>query len=189
MDNGKVKAVGANLTIPPAATVIDLGSSTVLPGLFDPHTHLCMTVNMKRDAGGIVNARSMLAAGFTTVRDVGNEGNYACTSVRRAVSRGLVQGPTIINAGRIIAPYGGQFQLQPSKGEVYSIDDLRFVVAEAAKSGLKVAAHVWTRAGAHNAAAGVAPTRFTIFPVTRGARWQLPGWTAMSPRDSLRRPL
>jgi hypothetical protein len=60
----------------------------------------------------------MLEAGFTTVRDVGNEGEFACTSLRRAVSAGLVDGPTIINAGRIIAPYGGQFQLQPDKGEV-----------------------------------------------------------------------
>ncbi len=214
VDSGKVKAVGGGVTIPAGAKVIDLSSSTVLPGLFDAHTHLCMTVDLKRDAGsyyyttlndpdsyrsiqGVANARSMLAAGFTTVRDVGNEGNFACTSLRKAIKAGLVEGPTIINAGRIIAPYGGQFQLQPSKGEVlavpeyffadtrdellkavrenihygatviklvvddqgyiYSIDDLRFVVAEAAKSGLKVAAHVWTTAGAHNAAAaGVA---------------------------------
>ena len=84
--------------------MIDLSGSAVLPGLFDAHTHLCMTVNMKRDAGsyyyttlndpdsyraiqGVANARSMLDAGFTTVRDVGNEGEYACTSLRRAVSR------------------------------------------------------------------------------------------------------
>jgi len=40
---------------------------------------------------------------------------------------------------------------------IYSIDDLRLVVDEAAKAGLKVAAHCMTRAGAHNAAlAGVA---------------------------------
>ena len=108
-----------------------------------------------------------------------------------------MDGPTILNAGRIIAPYGGQFQLQPDKGDVlaspeyffadtrdellkavrqnihygakviklvvddqnyiYSPEDIRFVIDEAAKSGLKVAAHVWTKAGAHNAAlAGVA---------------------------------
>jgi imidazolonepropionase-like amidohydrolase len=100
------------------------------------------------------------------------------------------------NAGRIIAPYGGQFQLQPDKRNlaepeyffadtrdemikgvrenihygarlikivvddqryIYSTEDIRFIVEEAAKSGLKVAAHAWTHAGAHNAAAaGVA---------------------------------
>jgi imidazolonepropionase-like amidohydrolase len=214
VDGKTVKAVGAKVAIPRGATVIDLSGSTVLPGLFDAHTHLCMTVDMRRDAGryyyttlndpdsyraiqGVANARSMLEAGFTAVRDVGNEGEFACSSLRRAVSRGLVDGPTIINAGRIIAPYGGQFQLQPDKGEVlatpeyffadtrdellkavrenihygatviklvvddqryiYAPEDIRFVVDEAAKSGLKVAAHVWTQAGAHNAAqAGVA---------------------------------
>jgi imidazolonepropionase-like amidohydrolase len=206
-----IKAVGPGLAIPKGAKVIDLSRSTVLPGLFDAHTHLCMSVNLARDAAsyyyttlndpdsyraiqGVANARSMLRAGFTTVRDVGNEGEFACASLRRAVSRGLVEGPTIINAGRIIAPYGGQFQLQPDKGEVlavpeyffadtrdellkavrenihygatviklvvddqsyiYTPEDIRFVVDEAAKSGLKVAAHVWTGPGARNAVRG-----------------------------------
>ncbi len=210
---GRIVAVGRDVAVPAGARVVDLSRATVLPGLFDAHTHLCMSVQKERDAGsyyyttlndpdtfravqGAANARSMLEAGFTTVRDVGNEGNYACTSVRRAVARGVVPGPTILNAGRIIAPFGGQFQVQPDKPHlaepeyrfadtrdelvkavrenahfgarlikivvddqryIYSEDDIRFVVAEAARAGLKVAAHVWTRAGAHNAAAaGVA---------------------------------
>jgi imidazolonepropionase-like amidohydrolase len=193
---------------------VDLSAQTVLPGLFDAHTHLCMTVRMRRDAAnyfyttlndpeaaravdGVINARDVLNAGFTTVRDVGNEGNYACTPVRRAIEQGRIPGPTILNAGRIIAPYGGQFQLQPDKKEalaipeyyfadtrdellkavrenahygarviklvvddqpyIYSTDDIRFVIEEARRMGLKVATHVWTKEGAHNAvAAGVA---------------------------------
>lgn len=213
IENGRITAVGAAVRGPAGARVIDLSRYTVLPGLFDAHTHLCMDVNLRRDAGsyfyttlrdpdsyrsiqGVVNARSMLEAGFTTVRDVGNEGNFACSSVRRAVENGVIAGPTILNAGRIIAPYGGQFHLQPDKPGlaepeyffadtrdemrkairenvhfgagvikivvddqryIYSEEDIRFIVEEAATSGLKVAAHVWTRAGAHNAAAaGVA---------------------------------
>jgi imidazolonepropionase-like amidohydrolase len=209
----KIEAVGPKLVIPPGTPVVDLSRETVLPGLFDAHTHLCMTVRGRRDAGnyfyttlndpdaaravdGVVNARDMLQAGFTTVRDVGNEGNYACTAVRRAIEQGRIPGPTLINAGRIIAPYGGQFHLQPDKPQlaepeyffadtrdellkgvrenahygarviklvvddqpyIYSIEDLRFVVEEARRMNLKVATHVWTREGAHNAAAaGVA---------------------------------
>jgi imidazolonepropionase-like amidohydrolase len=208
----KIEAVGANIPIPADAKVIDLSKSTVLPGLFDAHTHLCMTLKKKRDGQsyyittlldptpyraieGVANARDMLAAGFTTVRDVGNNGNYADTALREAIERGVVPGPTMINAGRIIAPYGGQFQLQPEKRDlatpeywfadthdemikairenihygatvikivvddqkyIYSADDIRFMVAEAHRDGLKLAAHCWTRAGAHNAAeAGV----------------------------------
>ncbi|HLM56053.1 MAG TPA: amidohydrolase family protein, partial [Pyrinomonadaceae bacterium] len=132
VERDKIKAVGSEVKIPSGAAVIDLSRSTVMPGLFDAHTHLCMSVNMKRDRGsyyyttlndpdtfrsvqGVVNARTMLESGFTTVRDVGNEGNFACTSVRRAIERGMIQGPTFFNAGRIIAPYGGQFHLQPDK--------------------------------------------------------------------------
>ena len=138
----------------------------------------------------------MLEAGFTTVRDVGNEGRYACVQVRRAIQRGLVPGPTMITAGRIIAPYGGQFHLQPDKPAlaepeyyfadthdemvkavrenvhygatvikivvddqqyIYSVEDIVFLKNEAARAGMKLAAHAWTEPGAHNAAeAGVA---------------------------------
>jgi imidazolonepropionase-like amidohydrolase len=208
----KIEAVGPNLQIPSDAKIIDLSKSTVLPGLFDAHTHLCMTLKKDRDGNnyyfttlldstpyraieGVANARDMLAAGFTTVRDVGNAGNYADSALREAIERGLVPGPTMLNAGRIIAPYGGQFHLQPEKRDlatpeyafadtrdemikairenihygatvikivvddqkyIYSTDDIRFMVEEAHRDGLKLAAHCWTRAGARNAAeAGV----------------------------------
>jgi imidazolonepropionase-like amidohydrolase len=208
----KIEAVGANVQIPADAQIIDLSKSTVLPGLFDAHTHLCMTVKKDRDAGsyyittlldptpyraieGVANARDMLSAGFTTIRDVGNSGNYGDTALREAIERGLVPGPTMVTAGRIIAPYGGQFHLQPEKKDlatpeyifadthdemlkairenihygatmikivvddqkyIYSVDDIRFMIEETHRAGLKLAAHCWTRAGAHNAAeAGV----------------------------------
>src|ERR1700688_1834111 len=97
----KIEAVGANVAIPSDAKVIDLTKSTVLPGLFDAHTHLCMTLKKDRDGNnyyittlldstpyraieGVANARDMLAAGFTTVRDVGNAGTYADTALRDA---------------------------------------------------------------------------------------------------------
>jgi imidazolonepropionase-like amidohydrolase len=130
-----IKAIGADVKIPAGATVIDLSKQFVLPGLFDAHTHLCLNMQHKRDANGyyittlrdstglraiqgVANARSMLEHGFTTVRDIGNAGNYADTDLRRAIEQELVPGPTIINAGRIIAPYGGQFQMQADKRDL-----------------------------------------------------------------------
>ena len=208
-----IKAIGANIKAPAGARLIDLSNRAVLPGLFHTHTHLCMTTRRQRDGSryyfttlidsnayraiqGVANARSMLETGFTTVRDIGNAGNYADTDLRRSIEEGLVPGPTIINAGRIIAPYGGQFQMQPDKPGlgnpeyfyadtrdelkkairenihygarviklvvddqpyIYSVEDIRFVIEEAGRAGLKVAAHCWTEAGARNAAeAGVA---------------------------------
>ena len=138
----------------------------------------------------------MLASGFTTIRDIGNDANYVATDLRRAIDQGLIPGPTIINSGRIIAPYGGQYFLNPERRDlgapeyffadtrdemrkairenihygarvikivvddqryIYSADDIRFMVAEAAAAGVKLAAHCVTEQGARNAAeAGVA---------------------------------
>ena len=116
--------------VPAGAAVIDLSDAVVMPVLFDAHTHLCLTVDPGKDAGhyyftsllgttacraiqGVANARAMLHAGSTTVRDVGNAGNFGDTALRLAIEEGLIPGPTMQNAGRIIAPFGGQFQLQP----------------------------------------------------------------------------
>jgi imidazolonepropionase-like amidohydrolase len=163
VEKDKITAIGGDVKIPTGATLIDLSRATVLPGLFDAHTHLCITVNAQRDADryyyttlndpdsfraiqGVANALAMLNAGFTTVRDVGNEGNYACTSLRIAVDQGLVLGPTIINAGRIIAPYGGQFQLQPDKQNLaepeYFFADTRDEMVKAIRENIHYGATV-----------------------------------------------
>lgn len=158
-----IKAVGADVKIPAGATVIDLSKYTVLPGMMDAHTHLCMNVQHRRDAGryyyttlndsnakraiqGVVNARSMLQYGFTTVRDVGNEGNYACVEVRRMINTGEIDGPLLFTAGRIIAPYGGQFHLQPDKQNLaepeYFFADTRDEIKKAIRQNIHFGATV-----------------------------------------------
>src|SRR5690349_8924700 len=96
---GRITFVGATAEVHPGAAYLDLSQATVMPGVMDMHTHMCMDVNPARDHGnyylttiqdpdsyrsayGLINAKSMLEAGFTTIRDVGNEGNYACVGVR-----------------------------------------------------------------------------------------------------------
>ena len=211
IEGQRIKAVGSDVQIPAGAKLIDLSKATVLPGLFACHEHMAFLIrrqgpergslffydlthtNAERAIHGVVNSRDMLASGFTTIRDVGNDANYVATDLRRAIDQGLIPGPTIINSGRIIAPYGGQYFLNPERKElgapeyffadtrdemrkairenihfgarvikivvddqryIYSADDIRFMVAEAAAAGVKLAAHCVTEQGARNAAEG-----------------------------------
>lgn len=135
VEDGAITAVGADVAIPDGAEVIDLSDSVVLPGLIDAHTHLALTELPGADINdfgsyyytslieptafravqGVAQARSLLEAGFTTVRDVGNNGLYGDVALRRAIEGGWIPGPTMITAGIMIAPFGGQFQMQPEK--------------------------------------------------------------------------
>ena len=146
ISDGRIESIGSDIEIPSGIEVIDLSDSFVMPGLFDAHTHLCMTVRAPRDNGnyyyttlndpdvaraidGVVNARDVLRSGFTSVRDLGAEGRYACSYVRYAIARGEITGPSIQNAGRIIAPFGAQFRLQPDRPDLaepeYFVADTR----------------------------------------------------------------
>jgi len=120
--DGKIAEVGANVKIPAGAQVIDLSNSWVLPGLMDAHTHLTLGASgalyleseylkessAARALKGLRNAQDVLMAGFTAVKDVGNDANYVAVDIRRAIEKGLFPGPTVLTTGKIIAPFGGQ---------------------------------------------------------------------------------
>ena len=124
VENGKIKEIGPNVRIPAGATTVDLSHEWVSPGLMDAHVHLTLTEvtggnapfesfylkesSTYRGLRGLRNAQDLLRAGFTTVREVGNDANYATEDVRRAIQAGMFDGPTILTAGKIIAPFGGQ---------------------------------------------------------------------------------
>ena len=132
VENGKFAAVGPNVAIPAGAEVVDLSSSWVTQGLVDAHNHLALTYKMLpennsyylttvldstaiRAIQAVSNGITMMSAGFTLVRDLGNNGNYADTALRVAIEQGWVPGPTIINSGIIIGGFGGQFSPVPER--------------------------------------------------------------------------
>jgi imidazolonepropionase-like amidohydrolase len=126
IEGDRIKEVGRAADIeshtPKDTTVIDLGHATVLPGLVDCHTHLmartpegangyALNLLTKSQAfralEGAADARVTLYAGFTTVRDVENEGSgYADVALRDAIEQGLVEGPRMQVATRAIAAVG-----------------------------------------------------------------------------------
>lgn len=132
IDGGKVLSVGSALTMkPPAgATLIDLGDKTILPGLIDMHTHLIgdatlagyNSLGQARDSAaihGVANAKKTLEAGFTTVREVGNDG-FADVALRDAINAGIVPGPRIFASGPPVGIIGGHCadnNLQPHDAE------------------------------------------------------------------------
>jgi imidazolonepropionase-like amidohydrolase len=117
IEGERITAVGANVTVPMGAEVIDLKTMTILPGLIDCHTHLTfepgmfgvvgLTRSIPRQAlTGAKNARITLMAGFTTVRDVGAYG-YSDIALRDAINAGDVPGPRIIASGPALGITGG----------------------------------------------------------------------------------
>jgi imidazolonepropionase-like amidohydrolase len=197
----KITAIAATSATPanPGDAVVDLGTLTVLPGLIDVHTHITSNPNFdlyhavtstdaKEAIDGVVNAKTTLMAGFTSVRNVG-AGGYVDVDLRDAINAGEVPGPHMQVSGPPLGITGGHCDdnLLPfhyhsvadgvadgiaavqqkvrqnikygvdvikvcatggvlSKGDSlqasqYTLEELKAIVADAHRLGLKVAAH------------------------------------------------
>ena len=111
-----VEEPDAGQEISPA--VVDLSDYTCLPGLIDMHVHLTSQSNPRsyierftlNTADYALRAAKYaeitLHAGFTTVRNLGDDGTIT-VSLRKAINQGLVSGPRIFTAGKSLATTGG----------------------------------------------------------------------------------
>ena len=140
VEDGRITAIGdtAAMTYPAGTEVIDLTGMSVLGGLVDTHNHLALTYKQEPESNvyyltyvldstplraiqAASNGMQMLSSGFTIVRDMGNNGNYADTALRVAIEQGWIPGPTIVNSGIIIGGMGGQFWPTPEMANDHSI--------------------------------------------------------------------
>ena len=119
VEDDRITAVQAGYTAPGAGDkVIDLSNATVLPGLMDMHVHLDgQSSPTSYSEGFFMNpgdyalraafyARKTLLAGFTTVRNLGDNEN-STIALRKAINAGWVEGPRIYTAGKAISTTGG----------------------------------------------------------------------------------
>jgi imidazolonepropionase-like amidohydrolase len=115
----RITGVEAGFTMPKGAEVIDLSTSTVLPGLIDDHVHItngfhkgdpihtAMTRTNFDDAiEATAYARDTLMAGFTSARDVGAD-TEVIVALKRAINTGVIPGPRLWVAGTPLGPTGG----------------------------------------------------------------------------------
>ena len=95
---------GSSVTIPSGARVIDLGSTTVLPGMIDAHVHVNTggQTLAQRTLIALANANVDLAAGFTTVLDMDSRGGFNTVDLRDMINSGVVPGPRMQVVGQSI---------------------------------------------------------------------------------------
>jgi imidazolonepropionase-like amidohydrolase len=158
--DGRIDAIlaqGAS-AIPAGATRIDLPGQALLPGLIDMHVHLTSDARISGnryldftdsfwEAVGVANAKSMLEAGFTTVRNVGSA-NFGDVGLKQAVEHGYIPGPRIVPATYALGVTGGHcdgteglppsFSGVPNPSVADSPEAFRLLVRKMRKYGAEV---------------------------------------------------
>lgn len=162
IEDGQITNVIAGYVTPAAGEkLIRLTEHTVMPGLMDMHTHLqsqhnkdSYTERFFMDQAdyalrSTTYARATLMAGFTTVRDLGDNGVNSI-ALRKAINQGWIPGPRIFTAGKSLATTGGHADPTnslrgdyrrdpgPLEGVINGEDDARKAVRQRYKDGADV---------------------------------------------------
>ncbi len=115
----EIAEAGTSVSHPAGARVLNLGDTTLMPGMIDAHVHLFLHPGAEdlqtviesvpqRTILATLAARADLLAGFTAERDMGTEGaGSASTAVRNAIDTGLIPGPRMRVSANAISILGG----------------------------------------------------------------------------------
>jgi imidazolonepropionase-like amidohydrolase len=137
VDGGRIAAIESGFRAAGAGDeAVDLSGATVLPGFMDMHVHLTSEYSRTseidsvkkseadRAYDSVVYARRTLMAGFTAVRNLGDQWNTSI-ALRRAIDAGKVEGPRIFTSGRSIGTRGGHADASNSFGPFLTSEDPR----------------------------------------------------------------
>ena len=157
VENGRIVRIEQGATAPVGATVVDLKSSTILPGLIDAHVHLtgdpgtpfwreAIDTPELATVTGVKNALLTVRAGFTTVRDLGAPGNSSF-ALRDAIRDGMVPGPRILASGGALSIVGGHGDVSGFRPEVNAVLDPGGTCTGADQCSLRV--REWAKRGSN----------------------------------------
>jgi imidazolonepropionase-like amidohydrolase len=140
VDGGRVVGVD----VPAPAGAVSVEAACVVPGLVNAHAHLecdagantvgyfAGTTPIRRALTAAANARLALAAGVTSIRDLGAS-NRIAIEVRDEVARGRLPGPNIVAAGNVICMTGGHGSFVGHQAD--GVRDIRKAVREQRRDG------------------------------------------------------
>jgi imidazolonepropionase-like amidohydrolase len=192
ISGGKIASIGpsSSTTVPAGATTIDLAGYTVMPGLVGMHDHLFFPMGGNPPIYSTMGnsfPRLYLALGVTTIRTTGSVAPYTDLEIKRLIDTGAMIGPKM----DVTAPYlEGKGAFTPVMHELTGADDarrmvnfwadqgatsfkaymnitreeLRAVVEEAHKRGLKVTGHLCSVGYREAAEIGIDNLEHGLFP-------------------------
>jgi imidazolonepropionase-like amidohydrolase len=129
VEGNLIKSVGPSIALPEGTEVIDGGGRTLMPGMIDIHSHLCVQDglpwgrdNWDQMAMGAMTGdlvKDFLQQGFTTTRDVG------CNTlgIAKAIRLGRIDGPRVFSSGGWLSQTGGHADLGRWNDPLHSADD------------------------------------------------------------------
>jgi imidazolonepropionase-like amidohydrolase len=174
--DGRVARIGADLQPADGAQVVDEPDATLLPGLIDCHVHLTLSasgnwIGEMNDSVPTLTlraatfARRTLLGGITTVRTLGGPHGIE-VALKQAIESGLVEGPRMLCAGKIICITGGHGHWTGREAD--GPEDVRKAVREQLKAGADLIKFTAT-GGVMTPGIGAFGASFTLEELTAGA--------------------